>query len=293
MPVLKESELVINPDGSIYHLKVRPHDIAPQVILVGDPKRVDLIATHLDHIENRVSNREFVTVTGQYHQKRVTIMATGIGTDNIDIVMNELDALVNIDFSTRQVKPDHTRLHILRLGTTGAVQADIPVNSYIASRTGLGMDGLVHFYNTPPGLLDQPLAEAFREWTGWDARLPDPYAVEASSGFFEAMTSGMHEGITLTAPGFYGPQGRVIRLPLAHPGISDRILSFRFEGKRIVNFEMETSALYALGRMLGHEVLTVCLAIANRATGDFNAHYENHVSDLSILLLDRLTGSID
>lgn len=293
MSGLRESELIINPDGSIYHLHLLPDQVASTVILVGDPKRVGMIAAHFESIECKVANREFVTYTGRYRNKRISVMATGIGTDNIDIVLNELDALVNVDFQSRSPKETHTTLNIIRMGTTGAVQKEIPVNSFIASTIGLGLDGLIHFYKHPDGLLDLDLAHAFTQWTGWDDKLPYPYAVHASKELFDSMSSGMYHGITLTAPGFYGPQGRVLRLPLAFGGLIDRFVSFKHHGAQILNFEMETSALYALGSMLGHRTLTICLAIANRATADFNPKYESHVSELSLLMLDRIVENLD
>jgi len=286
----KETELILNPDGSIYHLSLRPEHVAGTVILVGDPQRVEILSSQFSRVEHKVSNREFITHTGEYKGMRVMVIGTGIGTDNIDIVMNELDALVNVDLQTRMPREEHTSLRIIRLGTTGLLQPDIPVDSVIASEWGLGLDALMHFYRLVPGVLDEELGRAVEQSIAWDPSLGRPYAVRASDPLMEQLTEGMTRGITLTAPGFYGPQGRVLRLEPADPDLINRLSAFSYYGRRILNFEMETSALYGLGKLLGHEVLTLCVAIANRVTGEFSANYKETVRQTARLLLDRLAG---
>jgi uridine phosphorylase len=286
---LKESELILNGDGSIYHLRLKPGQISHTVIIVGDPQRVDMVSSHFSSTEFSILNREFFTRTGLYKGKRLTVLSTGMGTDNIDIVVNELDALVNIDFERREIKPVHTSLNIIRIGTSGAVQADIPLNSYIVSGYGLGMDGLIHFYDLHDGVIDREMTEAFIRQSGWPGNLPRPYIVGASEKLASGFDGGFLKGITLTAPGFYGPQGRMLRLGLAYPGLISRIGKFSYHDQRILNFEMETSALYGLGKMLGHETLTVCLAIANRERKEYSRDYKPAMTDLITRMLDKLT----
>lgn len=286
----KDSELILNPDGSIYHLHLKPEHLAPRVVLVGDPQRVEVLSSQFDNIEVKVSNREFITHTGTYKGKRVTVLGTGIGTDNIDIVMNELDALVNIDLETRQPREKLVRLNIVRLGTTGALHGDIPVGSFIASEWGLGLDALLHFYKLIPGIIDEGLTRAVQTHTEWNITAGEAYAVKGSEKLLATIAPDMHHGITMTAPGFYGPQGRMLRLEPASPYFVDSLGSFEYKGKKISNFEMETSALYGLGKLLGHQTLTVCVAIANRVTGEFSQDYKTRVKELSTIVLDRLTG---
>ena len=286
---IAESELIINPDGSIYHLHLRPEHIADNIIVVGDPQRVEIISNYFDNIEYKITNREFVTHTGTINGKRITALATGIGTDNIDIVLNELDAIVNIDLGNRVPKKEHRKLNIVRLGTSGALQADIPVDSFVFSQYGLGLDGLLNFYEDRDKVIDKELTEAFVAQSGWHPDLAKPYIVGGSADLENLIADGMFKGITATAPGFYGPQGRILRLPLMQKNINSSLEEFRFNGHRITNFEMETSALYGLGGMLGHNTATVCAIIANRYTKTFSQNYKQTVVKLIELLLERLS----
>ncbi len=277
---MKASELIINPDGSIYHLKLKPGELAGTVLLVGDPGRVETVSALFDRIDFKRQNREIVTHTGWIGDKRITVLSTGMGTDNIDIVLNELDALVNIDFKTRLPKQELTKLNLIRLGTTGSVQAEIPVNSFIVSEYGLGIDTVLNFYSGRNELFDEELTTAFIQQTDWDTALGRPYVVKANAEMISAFSEGFVKGFTATAPGFYGPQGRVLRAGLMHPDLNERISSFEYSGLKVTNFEMETSALYGLSAILGHRAVTVCLVIANRATGKFNDDYKKTMKEL-------------
>ncbi len=290
MKRFKESELIINPDGSVYHIKLRPEEIADTVLLVGDQGRVKSISKYFDTIEHQSQNREFMAHTGSYKGRRITALSTGIGTDNIDIVVNELDAAVNIDLKTRALKDDRRRLKLIRLGTSGAIQPDIDVDTFVASGYGLGFDGLLHFYKYDPGIVEKDMVKAFVEHTGWDSKLPYPYIVKNSGDLLETVAYGMTRGVTATASGFFGPQGRQLRIPLAYPRLNNDIESFEFENKRIINFEMETSALYALGKILGHETLTICAVIANRPKKKHSTDYKKTVDKLIHTVLERLAG---
>ena len=289
---IPDSQLVLHGDGSVYHLRLFPEQIADTVILVGDPNRVAKISALFDVIENQVSNRELVTHTGFYKGKRITALSTGMGTDNIDIVLNELDALVNIDLKLRTIKEKHTRLKLIRLGTSGALQPDIPVgNSFLASKYALGLDGLLHFYADSVQHIHHEMTDAFVQHTDWNPLLPSPYVVGCSESLMEQLAFDYRKGITATSPGFYGPQGRVLRLPLSDEGMNKKIESFSFEGQNITNFEMESSALYGLSMMLGHDALTICLVIANRVTEKFSSDYHPFMERLIKNTLDRLAGS--
>lgn len=289
MKNLKESELILNPDGSLYHIALRPEQLASKIILVGDPKRVSMISSYFDSIDHKGENREIVAHSGTYRGTRLTALSTGMGPDNIDIVMNELDAVVNIDLDTRMPKAKTTSLEIIRLGTSGALQSDIPVDSFCMATHGLGIDGLLHFYaHSEVG--EPELAEAFREQTDWPDELALPYVVEGSKELAEKIGEGMTQGITVTAPGFYGPQGRSLRLHAAYPDLNERISAFRHEKHRVINFEMETSALYAMGGMLGHHTLTVCTILANRKTQTYSKDPKNSIRQLIELVLDRFTA---
>jgi uridine phosphorylase len=290
MPTIKTTDLLINPDGSIYHLCLKPEQLADSVIVVGDPGRVPEISYYFDHIEFTVHNREFVTHTGVLNGKRITVLSTGIGTDNIDIVMNELDALANIDLEKREIKKDHRSLTIIRIGTSGAIQPDIPVNSFALSSYGLGFDNLLHFYDLANAGLDIPMSDAFMKHTNWNPNLSKPYFVKGSDSLISRFSKQMVTGITATATGFYGPQGRVLRLGLNDPDLNTKIQSFRFNGERVINFEMETSALYGLGAMLGHEMATVCLLIANRATLDYSIDHKTYIRKLVEVVLETMTS---
>ena len=290
MKNFQESELVLNPDGSLYHIKLRPEDVAGTVILVGDQKRVAVISKYFDRIEVTKDNREFTTHTGWLNGKRITVISTGIGTDNIDIVVNELDAAVNFDLDKRQIKEEHTALDLVRLGTTGGLQPELEVDSFVASAFGLGFDGLLNFYHYDEKILETEMIDAFRNHTGWNERLPYPYIVKSSDRLLQKLAFDLPAGITATANGFYGPQGRQLRIPLAFPELNERIESFRFGDYRITNFEMETSALFGLGKTLGHHTLTICDIIANRVTRRFSEDYKASVEKMIQLVLERLTS---
>jgi uridine phosphorylase len=285
---IKISELPLQPNGNIYHLNLNPSEIADTIILVGDPGRVESISAKFDTIEFKRSNREINTHTGTKNGKRITVLSTGMGTDNIDIVVTELDALANIDFETRDVKKEHRSLNLVRLGTCGALQPDMEVNSFIASAFGIGIDGLMWFYNTPE--VDNTLmTAAFTDHTQWPKNWPHPYIAEASEKLLNQVAFDMKKGITATAPGFYGPQGREVRLPVARPDMNDKFQTFNYNNHQITNLEMETSALYGLSKAMGHHALTICVAIANRATKEFSKDYHPAMDALVDTVLERLT----
>jgi len=287
--MIQHSELIINPDGSIFHLHLKPGQLANHVILVGDPARVDTIASQFSKVELTVQNREFKTITGLYNGERLSVVSTGIGTDNIDIVVNELDALVNIDLSTRTIKPDHTTLKLVRIGTSGGLQPDLPVNSFVVSQKSMGFDGMLNFYANRENYCDLGFEKAFSEFTNWHASLPTFYVVDASEMLLNKFNeSPFVQGVTISAPGFYGPQGRVLRLPLAFPELNKQIEEFRYKKYKITNFEMESSAIYGLSKMLGHEALTVCLIIANRVAHKANESYHDAMETLISMVLQRL-----
>ena len=290
MEPIKSSELITNDDGSVFHLHLHPEDLADQVILVGDPSRVEMIASYFDHIDVRKSNREFCTITGQYHGHRISVISTGIGPDNIDIVMNELDALVNIDLNTKEIKPEKKSLHIVRIGTSGSVQADVPVHSFVISEMSLGIDGVLRFYRNNESVCDSAFEEAFIKECHWTPLAARPYAVKASKELVDKLhTEGITvKGVTLTANGFYGPQGRVLRLPIEMPTVNDEIARFRFEDHKIINYEMESAAIAGLAALLGHQATTICLIIANRATGDASSNYKPHMQKLVEYTLNSL-----
>lgn len=290
MKKFAESELILNPDGSIYHLKLKPENIAEDIIVVGDPKRVPTVSKYFDTIDFKCENRELVTHTGTFNHKRVTALSTGMGPDNIDIVINELDALVSIDLEHRVLKETPGKLNIIRLGTSGALQGDIPVDSYVASTHGLGIDGVLNFYDIPKGLFDEDIANAFIQQTGWSPRLARPYVAKGSEKLLQKVAKDFIHGITATAPGFFGPQGRELRLPLAFPELNEKIEAFHYKDHFISNFEMETSALYGLGRLMGHEMLTVCVIIANRVSKQFSKDYKPHMEKLIQTVLERITA---
>ena len=286
---IAESELIINDDGSAFHIHLKPEELADNVILVGDPGRVDMVAEFLSDLEFRHASREFVSVTGKYNGKRVTVLSTGIGTDNIDIVMTELDALANVDFATREVKPEHRTLTILRIGTTGAIHADIPLGSYIFSHISVGCDGLLNWYADRDKISELDMEKAFVKHVGWNPHLPDPYFVKASPKLIDKFKDCTVKGVTISACGFYGPQGRVLRLPLAMPDMLERFETFKYGDYRITNFEMESSAVAGMSAHLGHEAGTVCCAIANRYLQSSNPDYKPQVKGLVELALKKLT----
>lgn len=286
---IPSSELLLNSEGAIYHLNLFPEMLADNVILVGDPGRVSMVSQYFDNIEYKRQNRELVTHTGTYKGKRVTVLSTGMGTDNIDIVVNELDAVANIDFKTRTPNEKHRSLNLIRLGTCGALQPEIGVgDSYVASRYAIGFDGQAYFYKNQDQVVDKPMTEAFIRYINYPADLPRPYIVESSNELFDRLSAGYHKGITATAPGFYGPQGRSIRLKLAYPQINDNIKGFEYNGWKICNYEMESSAIFSLGRMLGHNCMTICVVLANRVNKTFVNDYHTYVDKLVKNTLDRL-----
>jgi uridine phosphorylase len=290
MRVFEESELILTKDNKIYHLNLSPEDIADDIIVVGDPGRVPEISKYFDSIELKVQNRELVSHTGVYNKKRITALSTGMGPDNIDIVLNELDALANIDFKTRTAKTSHRQLRIIRIGTSGALQSDIHVDSYVASAYGLGIDGVMNFYKKTLEITDYALTDEFIRQSGWPSYFAKPYVVKASDELLKKIAFDMPKGITATAPGFFGPQGRELRGELAFPELNARLTSFNYHGQKITNFEMETSALYGLGKVLGHETLTICVIIANRISRQFTKNYKPLMENLIKIVLERLTA---
>ena len=289
MRIIPSSELIINGDGSIFHLHLKPEQLADIVILVGDPGRVAMISEYFDTKECEVANREFLTVTGTYKGKRMTVMSTGIGIGNIDICVTELDALANIDFETRQVKENFRQLTLVRLGTSGAIQPDIEVGEVIFSRTSLGFDGLLSYYEGRDGVCDLDLERAFEEHTSWYAKLPAPYFVNADKELFELFKDSTREGITIAAPGFYAPQGRWVRIAPHDKTLNAKIESFRYGERRITNFEMEGSALAGLSALLGHRAATICTIIAQRVAKDACTDYKPFVRRMIEMALDNLS----
>lgn len=285
------SELIINSDGSCFHLHLKPEQLADKVILVGDPGRVDTIAAMLDGIECQVSNREFRTVTGTYKGKRITVQSTGIGCDNIDIVMNELDTLANIDYQTRLEKPDHRTLDIVRIGTCGGLQPFTPLGTYLCSVKSIGFDGLLNYYAGRDEVCDLEFERAFMAHMEWSTQKGAPYVANANPELLERIMAGdsrMVPGVTIACGGFYGPQGRVLRAQLADPDQNAKIESFVYNGMRITNFEMESSAVAGLAALLGHRAMTVCMVIANRYAKEMNTDYKPLLEGLITRVLDRI-----
>jgi uridine phosphorylase len=291
MKPIAPSELIITNRGAIYHLDLRPEELAPIVLTVGDPDRVKVVSKYFDSIEVQRQHREFVTHTGTLGNKRISVVSTGIGPDNIDIVLNELDALANIDFTTRTIKPELTPLSILRLGTSGSLQADIPVDSFVAGTHGLGLDNLLHFYRLEQNEEEQELLQAFLTHTQMHHNISAPYISAASPSLLRHFTDGYHQGITVTCPGFYGPQGRILRLGLAAPQLVDNLTNFSYGQHRITNFEMETSAIYGLSRLLGHQCLSLNVIVANRVNKTFSADGQAAVEKLIVRSLEIIAGS--
>lgn len=287
--MIKESELILNPDGSIYHLNLRPEQVADTIILVGDPNRVPRVSAYFDTIEFSTQKREFCTHMGTYKGKRLTALSTGIGPDNIDIVINELDALFNIDLHTRKPKERLTSLNIVRFGTSGSLQADIPVDSFVLSSHGLGMDNMLHAYKDAPNVREIAMEEAFIAHTQWNTDKGRPYIVGCGETLKQRLlTDKVFEGITGTAPGFYGPQGRMLRLPVQDPTLNDKLHSFNYKGHRMTNLEMETSAIYGLSKLLGHQAVSLNAIIANRAAGTFTKDTKKVVENLIVYGLEQL-----
>ncbi len=289
MKHFEPSELIINTDGSVFHLHITPEQLAQKVILVGDPGRVDLVASHFTHIECDIQSREFHTITGTYKGKRITVLSTGIGCDNIDIVINELDALTNIDFNTRTEKKRLHSLEIVRIGTCGGLQLNSPVGSFVVSAKSIGFDGLLNFYAGRNEVCDLAFEKAFTEHMNWNPQLGAPYVIDADHELTDRIAqTDMVRGVTVACGGFYGPQGRELRIPLADPTQNQKLVDFEYDGWKITNFEMESSALAGLCRLLGHHATTCCLVVANRLIKEANPNYKNTIDNLIKTVLDRI-----
>ena len=288
MRIIPSSELIINQDGSIFHLHLRPEQLADTVILVGDPGRVEMVSSFFDTTECKVSNREFNTVTGTYKGKRMTVLSTGIGIGNIDICVTELDALANVDFETRQARETFRRLTLVRLGTSGAIQPDIKVGEFVFSRTSIGFDGLLNYYKGRNDVCELDIEKAFMAHTGWNELLPKPYFNNADKELWELFKDSVTEGMTIAAPGFYAPQGRWVRLEPQDAKLNEKIESFDYEGRRITNFEMEGSALAGLAALMGHRATTICTIIAQRIALDACTDYKPFVRGMIEMALDKL-----
>lgn len=287
--IIPPSELIINGDGSVFHLHIRPEQLADKVFLVGDPARVDLVAKHLDSIECNISSREFHTITGLYRGKRISIISHGIGTDNIDIVLNELDALANIDFETRQVKSEFRQLTLVRVGTSGGLQADTPIGTYVAAEHSIGFDGVLYFYGDTQRVRHLEFERELLCQLDWQIEGLKPYVVSATPDLVEQIAQGdILRGNTIAANGFYGPQGRKLRLELQDPMLNKKIEQFDFEGRRLTNYEMESSSLAGLAALMGHRALTVCCIIAGRKAERMNTDYKGSIEGLISLVLDRI-----
>lgn len=283
------SELIINEDGSVFHLHITPEQLAQKIILVGDPGRVSLVASHFDTIECDISSREFHTITGTYKEKRITVLSTGIGCDNIDIVVNELDALANIDFETRTQKPEFCQLELVRIGTCGGLQPHTPVGTFICSRKSIGFDGLLNFYAGRNAVCDLSFEKAFTQHMQWNPQKGAPYVIDNDIDLITRINQGdMVNGITIAAGGFFGPQGRKLRIPLEDPDQNEKIMAFEYESQLITNFEMEGSALSGLSRLLGHKAMTVCMVIANRRAKEAYTGYKNSIDYLIEKVIERI-----
>lgn len=284
-----ESELIINGDGSIFHLHLKPEQLADKVILVGDPGRVDMVASHFETRECEIESREFHTVTGTYKSKRISCVSTGIGCDNIDIVLNELDALANIDFSTRTEKPNHRALTLVRVGTCGGLQFNTPTGTYVASVKSIGFDGLLNFYAGRDEASDLDFEHEFKTQVKWNEKLGNPYVATADIELIDCIAADdMVRGVTIACGGFFGPQGRKLRLPLMDPDLNQKIEDFEYKGLKITNFEMESSALAGLSSLMGHKAMTCCMVIANRRAHKAEANYKNNIDGLIVRVLDRI-----
>lgn len=286
---IESSEMIINDDGSIFHLHLRPEQLRDNIIVVGDPARVDMVASFFDSIDYDVSSREFHTIAGTYGGKHIMCLSHGIGGDNIDIVMNELDALANIDFSTRQIKDSFRQLTVVRVGTSGGLQPDLPVGTFVIAQKGIGFDGVINFYADRNKVCDLDFEHNFCATVGWNPLWAKPYVVDADPEIVERIgRDDMKRGCTISANGFYGPQGRQLRLQLADPQINSKIEAFRYKDYRITNYEMESAALQGLGKMFGHKTMTVCAIIANRLAGNATSNYKSPIKDLVQMVLDRI-----
>lgn len=292
MSRIAESELIINARGAVYHLDLRPEEIASTIVTVGDPDRVKEVSKHFDRIEFQAQHREFISHTGFVGKKRLTVLSSGIGPDNIDIVINELDALANIDFESREIKTTLSPLNIIRLGTSGSLQPDIPVDSFVASTHGLGIDNLLNFYRHAQNDEEQQLLQSFVTHTQMHGQMSYPYISSAAASLLKNFVQDFHQGITVTCPGFYGPQGRVLRLGVRNPSLITRLTDFRFGAHRITNFEMETSAIYGLGKLLGHNCLAINAIVANRVKQEFSKDGKAAVEKLIVKFMEIFSSSI-
>ncbi len=290
MHPIEASELIINNRGAVYHINCRPEEIAHTIITVGDPDRVKEVSKHFDAVEHKNKHREFVAHTGRIGKKRLTVISTGIGPDNIDIVINELDALVNIDFTTRTIKETLTPLQIIRVGTSGSLQKEISVDSFVASTHGLGLDNLLHFYQSSNTIEENQLLQAFGSHMQLHSGISEPYVHAASIRLLKSFVQGFHQGVTVTCPGFYGPQGRILRMGLAQPTLIDKLTTFQFGNHRITNFEMETAAIYGMGKILGHQCLSLSAIVANRMTKEFSKDGNAAVENLIVKTLEQLSS---
>lgn len=288
MRIIPPDQLPVNDDGSIFHLHLQPGQLADRVVMMGDPERVSLVASYFDSVEFDLQNREFHTITGSYKGKRITALSHGIGCDNLDIVMTELDALANVDLETRQVKKDFRQLTLVRIGTSGGLQPICPIGTYVVSEISMGMDGLLFFYERGDTVSNFQLAQQFVDAVRWNENLAAPYFVDSDPELLEQIGCDMVHGITISANGFYGPQGRYVRLPLSFPDQNKLIEDFRYKNLRITNYEMESAALCGLARLLGHKALTACLIIAGRYSGGMNTDYKGSFDELIVKVLDRI-----
>ncbi len=288
MRTIPESELIINNDGSVFHLHIKPEQLSDKIIMMGDPDRVDLTASFFDTIECDIRSREFHTITGRYKGKRITALSHGIGPDNIDIVITELDALANIDFETREVKKDFKQLTMIRVGTSGGLQPFCPIGSYVVAAKSVGFDGVLNYYAGRDTITLSDYEESFKKYVDWNPQHCSPYFVKADEELVERIGHDMIKGMTISAIGFYGPQGRYVRMPLASPDLNSKIESFDFEGDKVTNYEMESAPLAGLSRLMGHKGMTVCTIIANRLAGESNADYKGSIEDLIQKVLERI-----
>lgn len=288
MRIIPESELIINSDGSVFHLHLKPEQLSDKIIMMGDPDRVTLAASNFDSIECEIKSREFHTITGIYKDKRITILSHGIGPDNIDIVLTELDALANINFDTREIKKEFKKLTIVRIGTSGGIQPHCPIGSYVVSAKSIGFDGVLNYYEGRNEIADLNFETAFKEHVNWSPLHCSPYVVNADEDLVNQIGYDMIKGVTISAIGFYGPQGRCVRLPLADPTLNSKIESFRFGNNVITNYEMESAPIAGLSRLMGHRAMTVCSIIANRLTGKSDSNYKGSIEDLIKIVLERI-----
>ena len=288
MRIIPDSELIINDDGSVFHLHIKPEQLSDKIIMMGDPDRVTLTASYFDSIECEVKSREFHTITGKYKGKRITALSHGIGPDNIDIVVTELDALANVNFNTREVKKDFKQLTMVRVGTSGGMQPHVPIGTYVVAARSIGFDGVINYYADRNRVCDLEFEKAFKAHTNWSSLHCSPYVVNADEDLVARIGHDMIKGVTISAVGFYGPQGRYVRLPLAQPDLNSKIESFRFGSEVITNYEMESAPLAGFSRMMGHKAMTVCTIIANRLAGESNANYKGSIESLIETVLKRI-----